>query len=342
MIKIGTVEGYWSTNIGNSFFQMVAKEMLGRLDVEVVVLPDVAGYANINKDRKCDAFEISQYLELDYLCVQGPIFRREFMTLNYRVLKDLTERGVKLIGLGIGCMHYESDNLELYDAIISDLDWAFISTRDERTYNMLEGKISNLHNGVDLGFFLSMYFPMPKLNLSESLICFNFDQTMEPRVKRDDHGKIQLKDGTYGVEKRWSKEPRGIFKKLFPFIRPFFVKFSRTNIGGMLLVRTDHRFNPYAWKRIYSDRNVFASDTPIGYLMIYANSEITLSNRVHANVATLSYGGKSMYLSDSKRASLLDRMGLETIYKEPMSLSRSVIETEHKHLIGKLSEVLGL
>ena len=69
-------------------------------------------------------------------------------------------------------------------------------------------------------------------------------------------------------------------------------------------------------------------DTPPGFLIAYANSLLTLSNRVHANVATLSYGNKAMYFSDSKRAKLLDRVGLNEIYNKPMSLSKEVLDNE--------------
>ena len=75
-------------------------------------------------------------------------------------------------------------------------------------------------------------------------------------------------------------------------------------------------------------------DTPEGYLLAYANSKLTLSNRVHANVATLSYGNSSMYFSNSKRAKLLDRLGLKDIYKKPMSLKKEILEEEKHNLIN--------
>ena len=82
------------------------------------------------------------------------------------------------------------------------------------------------------------------------------------------------------------------------------------------------------------DKNTFAMDTPEGYLLAYANSKLTLSNRVHANVATLSYGNSSMYFSDSKRASLLDRLGLGEIYNKPMSLNPDLLEDEKNGLLN--------
>ena len=74
-------------------------------------------------------------------------------------------------------------------------------------------------------------------------------------------------------------------------------------------------------------------DTPEGYLLAYSNSKLTLSNRVHANVASLSYGNKAMYFSDSKRANLLNRLGLNTIYNKPVSLNFSELDFEKKELV---------
>ena len=74
-------------------------------------------------------------------------------------------------------------------------------------------------------------------------------------------------------------------------------------------------------------------DTPEGYLLAYANSKLTLSNRVHANVATLSYGNPAMYFSDSKRAKLLDRLNLCEIYNKPMKLSSDILDLEKNNLV---------
>ena len=67
---------------------------------------------------------------------------------------------------------------------------------------------------------------------------------------------------------------------------------------------------------------------------------MTLSNRVHANVATLSYGNRAMYFSDSKRALLLDRVGLSEIYERPMKIDQSLIDDELAALEGALLKVL--
>ena len=81
-------------------------------------------------------------------------------------------------------------------------------------------------------------------------------------------------------------------------------------------------------------------DTPEGYLIAYANSELTLSNRVHANVATLSYGNTAMYFSDSKRATLLNRLDLSEIYNKPMTLDQDRLDEEKFNLLNFIKSTI--
>lgn len=332
--KIASVRGWWSTNIGNSLFQISAQGLLEELGHQVFLTPDAPAYANVKKGNPKNYFDFNPNLDIDCLCIHGPFFRKEFDKIYLETLSNLSKRGVKVIGLGVGCMHYDKGLIKYYR------DWAqaagieTIATRDERTYDFLKGSIKNLYNGIDLGFLISFYAPQPKFIDNRSFVCFNFDQIPEPIFFEDNNGPVTIGDKKYNYKKSYSREPKGILKKVFPFIRPYFKKFERTEIGEQTIIRTDHRFNPYSRKKIYTDNNTFAMDTPDGYLLAYANSYLTLSNRVHANVATLSYGNSAMYFSDSKRALLLDRMGVADIYNKPLKVEREKLEEEKSALLA--------
>ena len=167
-------------------------------------------------------------------------------------------------------------------------------------------------------------------------MCLNFDQIPEPKFFRNENGVLKIGSSSYDYKKTLSAEPRGWLKKIWPFVLPYFKTFSRTTLDEFDVVRLDHRFNPYSRRKIYHSPSGFGMDTPAGYLLAYANSELTLSNRVHANVATLSYGGRSMYFSDSKRASLLERVGLTDIYNKPMVIDQKIIDDELESITEKL------
>ena len=341
-MKIATVEGYWSTNIGNALFQISAQEIFKSIGADVIVVPDLPGYINVARGNPSDYFEFMDKIDCDYFCVHGPLFRKESKQIIIPLLARLVKRGVKIIGLGVGAMHYDEATIRLYQKWFEDIPWHFISTRDERTYNFLKRfeRIETLHNGIDLGFFISRFRPQPQLKGDEKIVCLNFDQIPEPKFLASASGVLKIGSDSYTYRKTLSAEPRGWLKKIWPFILPYFKSFSRTSFNEFDVVRLDHRFNPYSRRKIYHSPSGFGMDTPAGYLLAYANSELTLSNRVHANVATLSYGGRSMYFSDSKRASLLERVGLADIYTRPMVIDQKIIDSELEAITLKLSRIL--
>lgn len=332
-MNIASVKGYWSTNIGNSLFQISAEGVFNELKMNVTTVPDVPGYMNVKKGNPKNYFEFMDLMDVDYYCIHGPFFRKEFDKIYLENIIKLKKRGVKIIGLGVGAMHYDDTSIKYYNQWLKECDFDIISTRDELTYNFLKGKVSRLYNGIDLGFLIKYYKPQPKFLNNEKLICFNFDQIPEPTFFEDSKGLIKIDEKLFSFKKSFSNEPRGNLKKIFPFLRPYFKTFNQSELNGYKLIRTDHRFNPYSRKKIYSDTNTFAMDTPEGYLLAYANSKLTLSNRVHANVATLSYGNEAMYFSDSKRANLLNRLKLDEIYEKPMKLDANSLSYEKEELL---------
>ena len=332
-MRVASVKGYWSTNIGHSLFQISAEGVFNEIGAKVITIPDVPGFMNVKKGNPENYFEFMDLLDVDYYCIHGPFFRKEFDKIYLKNIKKIKQRGIKIIGLGVGAMHYDKESIRYYNQWIKECDFDLISTRDELTHNFLKDKVKNLYNGIDLGFLIKFYMPQTSFINNEKLVCFNFDQIPEPRFFEDKNGAIIIDDKTYSYKKSLSNEPRGFIKKVFPFIRPYFKKFELISMNGYKIIRTDHRFNPYSRKKIYSDKNSFAMDTPEGYLLAYANSKLTLSNRVHASVATLSYGNYAMYFSDSKRANLLNRLGLEEIYHKPVALDPSRLIQEKEDLI---------
>ena len=280
-MKITNVKGWWSTNIGNSLFQLSSQEILKELGFTVIEVPDMPGFMNVRKGNPENFFDFMNYLDVDYHCIHGPFLRKEFDKIYLKQLKSLKSRGVKLIGLGVGCMDYSYSNY--YKKWMNEVGFDIITTRDRDTLNILSDVKTNLYDGLDLGFFISTYNKQPKLN--KDFVCFNFDQILEPNFYEDSNGPIRIGNSNFSYKKRLSSEPRGMLKKIFPFVRPYFKAFKRSKIEGYEIIRLDHRFNPYSRKKIYSDKNTFAMDVPGGYLIAYANSKLTLSNRVHACVA---------------------------------------------------------
>jgi len=104
---------------------------------------------------------------------------------------------------------------------------------------------------------------------------------------------------------------------------------------------TNHRYNPMYIKKIYSLPHTYSGDTPFPYWAIYKNSKLTISNRVHACVATLSFGNPAWLFTKSPRAGLLDRVGAGDIKEQPVRIDIPRLQKDKAEMIAFVKQVLG-
>jgi polysaccharide pyruvyl transferase WcaK-like protein len=93
-------------------------------------------------------------------------------------------------------------------------------------------------------------------------------------------------------------------------------------------------------RKTYRGKNMFFNDTPYPYLEIYSQGLLTLSNRIHACVAALSYGKPAMLFSSSPRVRMLERLGLQDIIQHPVYLESHLLDREKRNLRMFLQEHL--
>ena len=114
------------------------------------------------------------------------------------------------------------------------------------------------------------------------------------------------------------------------------------------MIRTHHSFwfnfhmaDFYRMKREYYEReNVMISEIPEDYLNLYANTKVTYSDRVHACIATLSYGNSARLISNSPRSQLFDRVAAGSITKELVKPNIELIEKEKVKQVKFISEII--
>jgi hypothetical protein len=111
-------------------------------------------------------------------------------------------------------------------------------------------------------------------------------------------------------------------------------------VEGWKIIRPEHRANPHVPWKIYKGPNAIVSDEPYTYLTLYANTVGTLSDRVHACVATLAYGKPAMLFSLSARSALFDRLGLSEIRERPTTLSPDKLRREKEGVLEFLRSAL--
>jgi len=111
-----------------------------------------------------------------------------------------------------------------------------------------------------------------------------------------------------------------------------------------LILRTSHfNYPPIEGaivRKIYQRPNLLVSDNPKDYLTVYANAKEVHSNRVHACVATLSFGKPCKLYNKTKRALLLDRVDAGNVRERLTTLNSEEIERDKIKQMKFLREIL--
>jgi hypothetical protein len=320
MRTFGVLCGFWSTNVGNAFFQLAAQHILQKLFPEdkAMMLADLSGYAFPKKGNHPNSFEMVAEMKMDYVVVIGPFLRREFHTILRPVLEKLAKKGTRIVCLGIGMMQYDDQTTRECKEVLKSLPIDVFTTRDTPTFEKYHDVCSNTFDGVDLAFYLPDLWDNSIYLDIEPYIVMNFDQVPEPKLVEVASGEplIQLGGATYTLEFQESRRKLAEKNVALQIVERMFASGGvPDNVGPYRILRTDHRYNPILPKKVFAYPSTMSLDIPWPYMAIYASTQATLSNRVHACVATLSFGNPAMLVTKSPRAFLLDRVGAQDIKK---------------------------
>lgn len=346
--RIGVLTGYWSTNIGNAFFQLGAVYAIEKAYPGAHVFPigDQPGYWNTSAGNPPNAIDYAKHLDLDAIVILGPYVRPEMNSIVSDLIRTQHEKGAKIIVLAAGMMQYDPGTIELSRSLMKECPPHIFTSRDTETYNALGDLAEFAFDGVDVATFVSDLFPKVPTDL-EPYIAVNFDQIPEPVISTDP-GFTGRVDRSFAFEgKNWKvQQPKRRTELCYKHRAYIFLDSllglnkGPERIDERLVVRTDHRYNPFLMKKNYRASNIYSGDVPYSYLNIYANADLTISNRVHACVATVSYGNPAMLFTRSPRAYLLKRLGLDKIKDEPQSIDLAFLADEKAKLINWLSQRL--
>ena len=98
-------------------------------------------------------------------------------------------------------------------------------------------------------------------------------------------------------------------------------------------------------KKYTNKKRTLVSDVPEDYLSLYANCQVTHSDRVHACIASLAYGNSAQLYSNTPRKALFKKLNLEDITSRPVKLDfdhlkhlkSEQVESTKKVVLGLLS-----
>lgn len=305
----------WADNIGNAFIDYGIKYSITKVrpDYNYLTASNVPNFLKhkyvtrmnfLNfQNNPASKLDLRQLIDTDYIVLGGSLFNRNWFITNKAFIQNLIDSHKKVIVLGGGGGNKYKDK-DYIRNFLDKINFYALISRDSRTYNFYGDLAQNAYDGIDNAFFLSDYFRPAKL-LKEDFIVSCFDFIKEPVLDIDRENEIiRLSHSAWEVNRleRFFKNP---IKTL---------KF----VGNYDLI----------------------SDYPDDYLHFYANAKETYSDRVHACVATLTFGGKTRYYDKSDRSYLFERVGLADIRNKLVELDKDRIKIEKENQLNFLDKIL--
>ena len=322
--RVALVAGFWGQNIGNAFFNLGGRAVLRSAGFEVFLFQDQPAYwtfRNEGKGNYPNAFPAIELLDVDCVVLQGPLFTRNFGRIWIQTLERLAARGIGWAVLGGAFRAYTPQERAVAREVFERFPPRFVSTRDEPTWCGLRGAVRRLNSGVDSAFFTPEAYEPPKLNAE--YVTFAFDHFGEPSLAADPKGPITIGGERFRLSHDRLGDWAALRSKGHAILAAAVRRRDRLprSVAGRSIVRPDHRTNPHLPLKIYRDSGGIASDEPWTYLALYARTELTFSDRVHACVATLAYGRPAMLHNPStKRSALFSAAGVAGIESAPKTL----------------------
>ncbi|SKB07321.1 polysaccharide pyruvyl transferase family protein [Aeromicrobium choanae] len=337
---VALVSGFWGQNIGNAFFNMGGRWILDQVYGEgaVAFIQDQPGYRTFHdasKGNPANDIEFLKYLDVERMVLQGPVLSQHIGRLWGPTLSALTARGGRYALLGAAFFKFTDVELNAARQFLTEFPPEFIVTRDGRSHDILAswGLDAPLHNGLDSAFFApKSYTPIRTTGLD--YYTFNFDRYPEPTIEigaptQDAEVQFEADGATWSLRTPSMTSKLAHRSKVQAYLGHLIDRRSLPEtLNGRVVVRPEHRFNPHMTYKIYQHSNAIASDEPWTYFTTYANSQLTLADRVHACVISLAYGTPAMLFTPSPRSALFDRVGCGDIRKHPVTLDPDFLEAE--------------
>lgn len=341
-MNIAIVGGQWGQNIGNAFFNlggMYVFESIGPSNVGF--FQDQPNYRTLHNKfngNPKNYIDLISRMKIDYVVLQGPVLNAWLRQSWETAFKELKKRDIKIIFHSCAFFKFTDKEINHVRKFFNDFPPHMVVTRDPETFKILNsfGVVKNIRSGIDAGFFVNKAHKT--FDIKDEYFVMNFDRYPEPNLELDINKINKNKNETREIlinEKKWfisiPKFQNNLShkSKIKAYIGDLLDRRRlKEKFDGMSIIRTEHRFFPHITNKIYKNPNSTASDEPWTYLNIYSNASFTLSDRVHACVATLSYGNSAMLFTPSPRKALFDRLKLSNISNELVKLDADYLKNE--------------
>lgn len=333
------IGGYWSTNIGNAFYDLGIRKLISSIDKEINfhIVSDLQKYAwaKYNSENAVSFNLCEHYSNIDYLIMSGPMLYPEYMEDWKDTLFQVMKQGTKVILLSVGGNEYTEEEVYRNREILRDLHLYAMFSRDGETYECYKDLFEYSYNGICCAFFIPEYFKPWKLDINPYVV-YDFESYNEPLF-------VEAEEGFSFAGGRWKQK-----NELEP-IHKFWLRFKEypnSVFYGLDIIRTKNTCLAPRQKKYYG-KNIFLSNVATDYLNIYANAEAIFSDRVHACVGALAQGTPAMFFGTTRRANLFRRVnvcvcggGVNNVFEKPVTIPVSDLDRERQNLRDRLREIL--
>lgn len=332
-INVLHVEGYWSTNIGNAFYNLGIRNILMGLDkkINLYTASDLQEYYwnkyNIKEGQEFNPCE--HFANMDYIICSGPMLLDEYLLNWINILHRAKMEGTKVIFLSAGGNQYTEEEKDKARKILKDFSLYALFSRDHETYEGYKDLFEYSYDGICCAFYIPEYFKPWKIDIPPYVI-FNFEQYNEP-IFIETEGGFEF-NGNYWMTERLEPLAKRKFKRR---------QYPNKAFNEFNIIRTKNTcFQP---SQKYYGNNIYLSDVPEDYLNIYANAAAVFSDRVHTCVGALSQGIPTMFMGNTPRANLFSRVigkNYREAFQKLVRMDISALNAERANLKRALQEVL--
>jgi hypothetical protein len=181
------VGGFWSTNIGNSFFDLPLVHLLEKACPSYRVVFSDEQPGNRWKEiggNPINSLDYLKYLNSEYIAISGCLLTKDFPRLWGTTFKELFKRKIKLLLISTGGAAYDKKETDVCRKFLARYPPYLLVSRDEHTYNHFNDLAEHSYNGIDCAFYLPEIFQPFKTNLGDYIVL-NFDGSVNhPLMKK--------------------------------------------------------------------------------------------------------------------------------------------------------------
>ena len=351
MPRVVIADGFIATNVGNAFYNIglyfALKDLLP--DHDIYRLGDLNGNYWSTASMNSNNFELIEHIEADFFVLTGPMLSEDMPGLYEKLFARLQEKGTRILLISAGGYTYENAEVNICRRFLEKYhNICGLITRDTRAYDLYKDYASISHSGICCAWLLPKYVkPLPiSPNGLKPYVTLCFDSIPEPIINDLQHGdEVALEQAMMSrimeVSSVFDWKPK-VFDKML-YVADLLLRSGNLPkfLNEYAIVRPTHCVLGRPPRFLFSKPNTYLSEIPEGYISLYANSTLTITDRVHAAVASLAYGTPTRLITRSQRSLLFERVGAQEVLTEITCIDQSALESKQKLLLEQISSLFG-